>query len=229
MDLISALTRTRLFAGIRADELGSILHCIQAAERRYPRGTYIFRAGEPVRTLALLLEGAAHIQKEDFWGARSLLDSLQAGDVFAEGYAMPDAGPMQYDVLAVEDCVVLHMDVAHVLARCPNSCPFHARLTENLFALLAGKNRMLAQKADCLAQRSTRQKLLTYLSEQARRAGQAEFTIPFNRQQLADFLAVERSAMSAELSAMQREGLIETERSRFVLKLTPGAHPAFPG
>ena len=218
MEHSASLARARLFAGIREEEIAPMLHCLQAVERRFPRGGYIFHAGEEIHSLALLVSGAAHIQKEDFWGNRSLLSPLSAGDIFAEAYAMAGAGPMRNDVVAVEDCVVLLMDVERVLSRCPNSCLFHARLTENLFALLAEKNRSLAQKVDCLAQRTTRQKLLAYLSEQARRAGRAEFTIPFNRQQLADFLSVERSAMSAELSKKQAEGLIETERSRFTLR-----------
>ena len=218
MELIQELARTRLFSGIQAGEIEPMLHCLQAVQRRFPRGACIFRAGEEVRTVALLLTGAAHIQKEDFWGNRSLLASLAAGDIFAEAYAMPGSGAMRSDVVAVESCTVLLMDVERVLSRCTNSCAFHARLTENLFALLAEKNRILARKADYLAQRTTRQRLLVYLSEQAQRAGSAEFTIPFNRQQLADFLSVERSAMSAELSRMQAEGLLETERSHFRLK-----------
>ena len=223
MDDLNILANSRLFAGIRVDEIQPMLSCLQAVERKYPRGAYIFHTGEEVRALALLVRGTAHIQKEDFWGNRSLLASLAAGDIFAEAYAMPGSGAMRSDVVAVESCTVLLMDVERVLSRCTNSCAFHARLTENLFTLLAEKNRGLAQKLDYISQRSTRQKLLAYLSEQAQRTGRAEFTIPFNRQQLADFLSVERSAMSAELSRMQAEGLIETERSRFVLK--QGVHP----
>ena len=218
MDDLKILENSRLFAGIRVDEIQPMLSCLQAVERKYPRDAYIFHTGEEVRALALLVRGTAHIQKEDFWGNRSLLASLAAGDIFAEAYAMPGSGAMRSDVVAVESCTVLLMDVERVLSRCTNSCAFHARLTENLFALLAEKNRILARKADYLAQRTTRQRLLAYLSEQAQRAGSAEFTIPFNRQQLADFLSVERSAMSAELSRMQAEGLIETERSWFHLK-----------
>ena len=218
MDDLKILENSRLFAGIRVDEIQPMLSCLQAVERKYPRGAYIFHTGEEVRALALLVRGTAHIQKEDFWGNRSLLASLAAGDIFAEAYAMSGSGAMRSDVVAVESCTVLLMDVERVLSRCTNSCAFHARLTENLFALLAEKNRILARKADYLAQRTTRQRLLAYLSEQAQRAGSAEFTIPFNRQQLADFLSVERSAMSAELSRMQAEGLIETERSHFRLK-----------
>ena len=218
MDDLKILENSRLFAGIRVDEIQPMLSCLQAVERKYPRGAYIFHTGEEVRALALLVRGTAHIQKEDFWGNRSLLASLAAGDIFAEAYAMPGSGAMRSDVVAVESCTVLLMDVERVLARCTNSCAFHARLTENLFALLAEKNRILARKVDYLAQRTTRQRLLVYLSEQAQRAGSAEFTIPFNRQQLADFLSVERSAMSAELSRMQAEGLLETERSHFRLK-----------
>ena len=217
MELIQELARTRLFSGIQAEEIAPMLHCLQAVQRSFPRGAYILRAGEEVRTVALLLTGAAHIQKEDFWGNRSLLAPLAAGDLFAEAYAMPGSGPMRSDVVAVEDCTVLLLDAARVLLRCPNSCAFHARLTENLFALLAEKNRGLTQKLDYISQRTTRQKLLAYLSAQAARCGSAEFTIPFNRQQLADYLAVERSAMSAELSAMQAEGLLETRRSWFRL------------
>ena len=213
MDDLKILENSRLFAGIRVDEIQPMLSCLQAVERKYPRGAYIFHTGEEVRALALLVRGTAHIQKEDFWGNRSLLASLAAGDIFAEAYAMPGSG-----AVAVESCTVLLMDVERVLSRCTNSCAFHARLTENLFALLAEKNRILARKVDYLAQRTTRQRLLVYLSEQAQRAGSAEFTIPFNRQQLADFLSVERSAMSAELSRMQAEGLLETERSWFHLK-----------
>ena len=218
MDDLKILENSRLFAGIRVDEIQPMLSCLQAVERKYPRGAYIFHTGEEVRALALLVRGTAHIQKEDFWGNRSLLASLAAGDIFAEAYAMPGSGAMRSDVVAVESCTVLLMDVERVLSRCTNSCAFHARLTENLCALLAEKNRILARKVDYLAQRTTRQRLLAYLSEQAQRAGSAEFTIPFNRQQLADFLSVERSAMSAELSRMQAEGLIETERSHFRLK-----------
>ena len=218
MDDLKILENSRLFAGIRVDEIQPMLSCLQAVERKYPRGAYIFHTGEEVRALALLVRGTAHIQKEDFWGNRSLLASLGAGDIFAEAYAMPGSGAMRSDVVAVESCTVLLMDVERVLSRCTNSCAFHARLTENLFALLAEKNRILARKVDYLAQRTTRQRLLVYLSEQAQRAGSAEFTIPFNRQQLADFLSVERSAMSAELSRMQAEGLLETERSHFRLK-----------
>lgn len=218
MDDLKILENSRLFAGIRVDEIQPMLSCLQAVERKYPRGAYIFHTGEEVRAFALLVRGTAHIQKEDFWGNRSLLASLAAGDIFAEAYAMPGSGAMRSDVVAVESCTVLLMDVERVLSRCTNSCAFHARLTENLFALLAEKNRILARKVDYLAQRTTRQRLLAYLSEQAQSAGSAEFTIPFNRQQLADFLSVERSAMSAELSRMQAEGLIETERSHFRLK-----------
>ena len=167
MDDLKILENSRLFAGIRVDEIQPMLSCLQAVERKYPRGAYIFHTGEEVRALALLVRGTAHIQKEDFWGNRSLLASLAAGDVFAEAYAMPGSGAMRSDVVAVESCTVLLMDVERVLSRCTNSCAFHARLTENLFALLAEKNRILARKVDYLAQRTTRQRLLAYLSEQA--------------------------------------------------------------
>lgn len=188
MDDLKILENSRLFAGIRVDEIQPMLSCLQAVERKYPRGAYIFHTGEEVRALALLVRGTAHIQKEDFWGNRSLLASLAAGDIFAEAYAMPGS---RRDAQRRGGCGELHGAAdgcgAGALALHEPAARSHAALTENLFALLAEKNRILARKVDYLAQRTTRQRLLVYLSEQAQRAGSAEFTIPFNRQQLAVF------------------------------------------
>ena len=216
MENFARLAALPLFGGI--SDLTAVLEKTGARVQRYEKGAFLLRRGETAERMGVVLSGGVHIVREDFWGNRSLLASLAAGDIFAEAYAMPGSGAMRSDVVAVESCTVLLMDVERVLSRCTNSCAFHARLTGNLFALLAEKNRILARKVDYLAQRTTRQRLLTYLSEQAQRAGSAEFTIPFNRQQLADFLSVERSAMSAELSRMQAEGLLEMERSHFRLK-----------
>ena len=104
-----------------------------------------------------------------------------------------------------------------VLFPCETVCAQHRQLTQNLIRVLAQKNMQLNEKAGYLSQRSTREKLLSYLSAQARRAGSASFRIPFDRQQLADFLSVNRSAMSAELSRMQEEGLLRVSRSAFTL------------
>lgn len=212
------LGNLRLFAGIDPAELSAMLACLEAKTRLYSRGEYLFRAGQSMESVALLLSGCVHIQREDYWGNLSILSEITAGDIFGESYAVPGGAPLAYDIVAVADSRVMLLNAARVITVCSNSCRFHNLLVRNLFGLLAEKNRILTQKLGHMAQRSTREKLLSYLFEQSRKAGSTSFTIAFNRQQLADFLAVDRSAMSAELSRMKRDGLLDYRRNRFTLK-----------
>jgi len=217
-DIAVILKRTRLFQGIGEEEIASVLECLGAAQRKFGKGEYIFRAGEHIGVVALLLKGSVHIQREDYWGNLSILNEISEGEIFGEAYAAPGSSAMTNDVVAVCDSRVMFLDVQRILAVGPSSCRFHTILIQNLFTLLAEKNRLLAQKLGHMAQRTTREKLLSYLSEQSQKAGSASFTIPFNRQQLADFLSVDRSAMSNELGKMRREGLLEFEKNWFLLK-----------
>ena len=121
------------------------------------------------------------------------------------------------NAVAVRQSEVLFLDINRIITMCPSGCQFHGRLIRNLLSVIATKNKILTQKLEHMSQRSTREKLLSYLSEQAQRVGKESFDIPFNRQQLADFLSVDRSAMSNELSKMRKEGLLEFDRNHFVL------------
>ena len=136
--------------------------------------------------------------------------------MFGEAYAY-DSGAMLNDVVAVEDSVVIFFDVKRILTTCNNSCRFHSIVVQNLFFAISEKNRKLVQKLGHMSKRTTREKLISYLSEQAKKQSSASFTIPFNRQQLADFLSVDRSAMSNELCKMRDEGLLEFEKNQFKL------------
>ena len=137
--------------------------------------------------------------------------------MFGEVYACLGNEELLNHAVAVNPSVVLFMDVNRVLTVCPSACRFHGLLIRNLLNVMASKNKMLTQKLQHMSQRTTREKLLSYLSEQSLKAGSPSFTIPFNRQQLADFLAVDRSAMSNELGKMRDEGLLQFDRSHFVL------------
>ena len=175
------LKNSKLFQGISEDEVTSMLACLSAVRRSYAKEEYVFRRGERIDSVAVLLEGSVHIRKEDYWGNLSI-------------------------------------DVKRILTVCPSACQFHSRLIRNLLSVLALKNKMLTQKLEHMSKRTTREKLLSYLSEQSQRAGSPVFDIPFNRQQLADFLSVDRSAMSAELCRMRDEGILSFERSHFELR-----------
>ena len=214
---IPILRKCRLFAGVGEDEIGSMLSCLNAKARSYKSGEYVFRQGAHPGGVVVLAEGRLHIQNDDYWGNRSILSEIAAGEIFGEAYAAPDSGALLNDVLAVEDSAIILFDIKSMLTTCSSACPFHARVVQNLFYLLAEKNRKLVGKLGHMSKRSTREKLISYLSEEAKRQQSASFDIPFNRQQLADYLSVDRSAMSAELSKMRNEGLLEFRKNSFRL------------
>ena len=214
---IPVLKRTRLFAGVGDDEITSMLSCLGARLKTYKKGEYVFRQGEHISDITVLVEGDLHIQRDNYWGDRSILGQVTVGEMFGEAYAAQDSGALLNDVVAVEDSAVILFDVKRILTTCSSTCRFHAIVVQNLFFAISEKNRKLVQKLGILSKRTTREKLISYLSEQARKQNSGSFTIPFNRQQLADFLSVDRSAMSNELCKMRDEGLLEFDKNRFKL------------
>ena len=217
MDDLTILTECALFHGLREAQIQEMLPCLSARQSRFRRGQFLLRAGDRVAFAGILLSGEAEVLQEDFWGNRNLLAAVGPGDLFAEAFACAHAvSPVS--VLCKTDGRVLYLDTHAVFSPCEKGCAQHRTLSQNLIRVLAEKNMQLNEKAGFLSQRTTREKLLAYLSAQARRAGSASFRIPFDRQQLAHFLSVNRSAMSAELSRMQREGLLCADRSSFTLR-----------
>lgn len=216
MDL-ALLSATPLFAGMPPQKIASMLACLDTECRHYSKGQVILRSGDTVRSIGVVLSGRVLIEKADLWGNATVLDSVGPGQIFAETYACIPQEPLMVDAVAAELCEILFVQVARVLEVCPNSCAHHHDLIRNLLSLSAQKNLRLSRKIFHTAPKTIRARLLSYLSDQAIRCGRRSFTIPFNRQQLADYLNVERSALSNELSKMQQDGLIETERNYFRL------------
>lgn len=214
---IPVLKRTKLFSGVVEEEIASLLSCLGARLQRYKKGGYILREGEYLTDIFILVEGKAHVQKDDYWGNRSILSELCVGDMFGEAYTAPESGTLINDVIAVDDCAVIFFNVKRVLTTCSSACRFHAMIVQNMFFAVSDKNRRLMQKLSHMSGRTTRTKLISYLSEEAKRQNSSVFTIPFNRQQLADYLSVDRSAMSNELCKMRDEGLLRFDKSRFEL------------
>lgn len=214
---IPILKHTKLFSGVGEDEISSMLGCLQATLHHYKKGEFVFREGEHIHNISILVKGSLHIQKDDYWGNRSIVNILTVGEMFGESYAAPDSGVLLNDVVAVEDSVIVFFDIHRILTVCPSACRFHSLAVQNLFFSISAKNRMLMQKLGHMAQRTTREKLISYLSEESKRQASSSFEIPFNRQQLADFLSVDRSAMSNELSKMREDGLLTFEKNHFTL------------
>ena len=214
---IPILKRTKLFSGVGEDDIASLLSCLGARKKEYKKGEYILREGEHISDIFILVDGKIHIQKDDYWGNRSILSVISVGEMFGEGYAAPESGALLNDVVAVEDSSVIFFDVKRILTTCSSACRFHNMIVQNMFFAISDKNRRLVQKLGHMSGRTTRTKLISYLSEEAKRQGSSAFTVPFNRQQLADYLCVDRSAMSNELCKMRDEGMIKFEKSRFEL------------
>lgn len=214
---VPILKRTQLFAGVGEGEIEAMLSCLQARLCTYKKREYVLRQGEHIGTILVLVEGKLHIQRDDYWGNRSIIQMIGTGEMFGEAYVAPESGALLNDVQAMEDCTVIFFDVKRIITVCSSACRFHSMVVQNLFFAISEKNRKLVQKLGYMSRRTTREKLIAYLSEESKRQSNSEFSIPFNRQQLADFLSVDRSAMSNELCKMRDEGMIEFEKNRFVL------------
>ena len=217
-EFVPVLKQTKLFAGIEEEDVFSMLSCLGARLRTYKKGEYVLRQGQRLSDILVLAEGSLYIQKDDYWGNRSILGHIGVGEIFGEAYASPESGALLNDVVAVENSSVFFFDVKRVITTCSSACRFHTLVVQNLFFAISEKNRSLVQKLDYLSRRTTREKLISYLSEEAKKQNSAYFTIPFNRQQLADYLSVDRSAMSNELCKMRDDGLLEFEKNRFKLR-----------
>ena len=211
------LSKTVLFRGITPQELQGMFSCLQAQTRKYARGAVIYHAGDPVTALGMVLSGKVSIENDDVWGNKSILDYVFPGQVFAETYACVPGSPLMISAVAAEPTEVLFVDTSRVLHVCEAACDFHNKLVRNLLTIASQKNLNLSRRIFHTSSKSIRGRLLSYLSHQALQQGSREFDIPFNRQQLADYLSVDRSAMSNELSNMQRDGLLQVERNHFRL------------
>ncbi|MDO5147624.1 MAG: Crp/Fnr family transcriptional regulator [Eubacteriales bacterium] len=215
---IEILKRTQLFSGVSDTEISAMLNCLQAKLLTFQKGDYVFREGERIDNITVLVKGKLLVQHDDFWGNRNIVNVIRVGEMFGEAYVAPESGSLLNDVIAEEDSAVIFFDVRRILTVCSTACRFHSMVIQNLFFAISEKNRKLVQKIGHMSKRSTRAKLLSYLSEEAKRQNSSHFTIPFTRQQLADFLCVDRSAMSNELCKMRDEGLLQFDKNQFTLR-----------
>lgn len=211
------LRNTPFFNGLSDEEILTALHCVGARKISKRNGEYIFRAGDTTVSMGLVLTGSVLIIQEDLWGHRNVISRAGAGNFFAESFAVTPNAVLNVSVVADEDCEILMLNTKRLLTVCPSACEHHNRIVQNMVAVLA--NRLLVQndKITHMSKRSTREKLLSYLSAESIRQGSLSFDIPYDRQQLADYLCVERAAMSVELSKLQKEGLLQTKRQHFTL------------
>ncbi len=217
----SFLSHTDFFRGIPPESIEERLSCLGAVQKSYDKGSYIHMAGDVVRTVSIVLSGQVLIESIDFWGSRTLIGQAGPGDLFAEAYACTDGEPLLVNVLAAQPTSILMLDIHKVLTICPQACPHHQALAENLLRIMARKNLALSRRMLHTAHKTISGRVLSYLSFLAARQHSRHITVPFDRQQMADYLGVDRSALSAELSKMHRKGLIDYRKNEFHLLKDP--------
>lgn len=219
---IDMLSANPLFKDIPAGNITSMLSRLNAYTKSYKKDEYIKHTGDISDFIGIILSGELHILQDDYDGNRSITASIQTGSMFGEAFACAGINQLPIDIMAVDNCIILFLDSQTLLNSCDgcfdNGCSYHHILIRNLLGIVAHKNISLNQKLRCVSHKTTKEKLLAYLSQQAKQHKSKDFTINFNRQELADYLGVERSAMSAEISKLVKSGTIETHRSHFTLK-----------
>ena len=211
---LQQIGRTALFQRMSGEELEAALQSLQAEEKDYRKGQVILHAGKQTNRMGMVLEGSVSIESNDFWGNRTILSHVEPGQVFAETYALLHSEAMLVDAVANEKCCILFLDIQ----RLPESGAlegWQGKLIRNLLIISSQKNYHLSGRSFHTAPKSIRGRVMAYLNTVALQKKRTSFEIPFDRQQLADYLNVERSALSKELGKMQKDGIIRTRKNHF--------------
>lgn len=211
------LRKCSLFKSISDENLITMLGCLGAKVVSFDKKYTIIPEGRPAKYIGIMLAGSAQIVRVDYYGNRSIVSGIESSEVFGESFACAEVNSVPVSIIANEQCEVMFIDSSHILHTCSNNCGFHQQLIFNLMKDLATKNIMFHQKIEITSKRSTREKLMTYLMFQAKRAQSNSFDIPFDRQELADYLEVDRSGLSSEISKLKKEGVLENKKNYFEL------------
>lgn len=214
---LPVLRNCPLFEGIEENSLLSILGCLGAKIDTFDKKYTVFQEGSPAKYIGIVLSGSVQVSQVDYYGNRSILSNNHAGEVFAEAFACADVKSLPVSVTANEPSVILFLDANRILHTCQNACGFHHQLIYNLMKNLATKTILLHQRVEITSKRTTREKLMAYLMACSRKAGQSSFSIPYDRQELADYLEVDRSGLSAQISKLRSEGVLKCHKNHFQL------------
>ena len=212
---INILKKIHLFENISSNDIPELLKRLDAYVRSYHKNEYIMLTGDPVNFIGIILQGNIQIIQDDFHGNRNITASFDAGSIFAETFVCAGISALPVDIIANANTEIMFIDSRKIFAPCGGCCKYHHILIANLLRMVATKNIILSQKLQCVSHKTTEEKILSYLNAQAKLHNCTEFDIPFNRQALADYLGVERSAMSTVINQLVKRKVIETNRSHF--------------
>ena len=218
---LSKIKKSPLFLGITQEELSRMLVCFGATVKKYKSGDMIIRQGDVVSKIYMILDGVVNIEKDSYWGARIIVQKL--GELNNIALCLVASKNTESTISAVcsKSATILALNFNNCTTMCTNACSHHISLIQNMFKILSRENIELLEKIENISQKSIRDKLLTYLSNESLKHKSSSFEINFNRQELADYLNIDRSAMSFEMSKLKNEGIIEFEKNRFILHELP--------
>lgn len=211
------VAKIELFEDLNLREIDQVLHCFHIQRKTYRKGERVHEIGDSYESVGVILEGRVQMQGVDFWGNLHLIKEFRALEIYGDGHSMT-RDPMFFEMVAMEPTTILFIHIKSIIHTCHHSCAAHQKVIYNFLQIIARKKLDYMQQVDMLSQRSIREKVQRFLSQQSKIQGSLTFRIPYSRQQLADYLAVDRSALSRELSAMQQEGILTYYRDKFTLK-----------
>lgn len=214
------LLKTKLFKNLNGNEFQILAENLGFYKHKFKKGENILRTGETINSFGLVISGSVNIEYNDIFGNTNIIGNADSGQVFAEAYSCLPEEPLMVSVSAAEDCEILFISTKNIFSGIIGDYDVYRKFISNLIAVLAGKNIGLSRKINDITPKTIRERLISYLSSQAVKQESNYITIPFNRQQLADYLCVDRSAMSNELSKMRRDGLLTFDRNMFKLNLS---------
>ncbi|SEF69821.1 Crp/Fnr family transcriptional regulator [Lachnospira multipara] len=214
---IKEIMKTPLFINMTKEEVGEVLKELTAYKKDYLKNEYIMCAGDSTKLVGIVLKGAVTIEANDVWGNKTILSHVGENGIFAETYALIPNETMLVDVCANTDSTILFIDMSGILSK-SNMTSWMIKLIKNTLKISMHKNLILSKRSFHISKKGARERLLSYLNTMSLQKHSNEFDIPFNRQQLADYLNLERTNMSKELGRMQKDGLIEFKKNHFILK-----------
>ena len=209
------LKKVALFKDITEAQLSEFIPCLQAQTKLYKKDQYIFMEGDPATKVGILLSGSITLLQEDYYGNRNIYTMVREHELFAAAFAFAGIEHFPVSAVAEKDCKVMWIDCCRITRPCSKACIHHSQLIHNILQLTAQRNMQLKQKIECAFKKTTKEKVMAYLMNEAKNAGSDSFDIPYDRQTLADYLGVERSAMSAEIGKLQKEGRIKVNKKHF--------------
>ncbi len=218
-EYIPLLQKSPLFRDMDEKDIRSMLKCLNAFLKEYADGEMIYCEGEKVGAVGIVLKGRVQVVREDVHGNRIIMAEWAPGDLFAEAFAPAEVDEIPVSVYAGEKSRVLFVDFKRIMTQCSSHCEFHSLLIRNMMKAVAQKNIILSRRIELLGKRSIREKLLAFFWAQQKEKKKSRVALPFNRNELADYLCVDRSAMSRVLGQMKKEGIISFKKNVFELHL----------